>query len=77
MEAFPDTIQTACKVAVSSALLPSSSQDPEGQEQHQNGASHSQCSVDASKAGKGALGFASAWREESLQQTAMAPGKSC
>ena len=56
MEAFPHTIQTACKVALPSALLPYSSQDSEGQEQHQNGASHRQYNVDASTAGKAMLG---------------------
>lgn len=77
MEAFPSTIQSACKVTLPSALLPHSSQDPEGQEQHQNGASHSQCNVDASKAGKRGLGVASSWREDSLQEAAVAPRKSC
>lgn len=41
MEAFPVTIQIACKVAASSTALPYSSQYSEGQELHQNGASHS------------------------------------
>lgn len=77
MEAFPDTIQTACKVAVSSASSPLPAKTQKGRTQLQNGASHSQCSVDASKAGKGMLGFASAWREDSVQQATMAPGKSC
>lgn len=77
MEAFPDTIQTACKVAVPSALLLYSSQDSEGQEQHQNGASTANAMWMPEKQVKECLGFASAWRDDSLQQAVMALRKSC
>lgn len=76
MEAFPDTIQSACKVAVASGLFPHSRQDPEGQEQHQNGASYSQFKWMPAKQVKEAWGLFQLG-EDSLEQAAMAPRKSC